>query len=311
MARSTLNFFTRLFSFKKKKILEKRDDKKFINEYERSKNEEIGTLTQNLGDTSSQYSEPVIKKNESVETKDRIHESISDIENESSGNVYVPYDSRNKPAHDHVENANTAVSTEKYSRQKARNNVEMSDGSDKKQYINQEYSVVNTQGTSDNSSRDDSLEYDSMVLLSKLEQLMIRISDSTVQKSIPLVIEALVEMANYVVEFAGQLPGLEQKKGSLRELLERDEQNYKILNPNYIDNERLGIEISAVTDCANPQRIFIDLSNDLLRLINVYLSASVKVFKSDQISEQWKTLYTGFFVNLTKSVRSSQANQQS
>jgi hypothetical protein len=149
-----------------------------------------------------------------------------------------------------------------------------------------------------------------MVLLSKLEQLMIKLSDNTDKRSISLVIEALVEMTNYVVEFTEHLPVIERKKISLKELLDRDEKNYKILSSDYIDNKRLIVDNCIFTNCSNPKEVFIDLSNDLLRVVNVYLSSSVKAFKSNRISKQWKTLYTGFFVNLTKLVRSSQTNQK-
>jgi hypothetical protein len=153
--------------------------------------------------------------------------------------------------------------------------------------------------------RDTELEYNSMVLLSKLEQLVIRLSDNTVQKSMPLVIDALVELTNHLAEFSDQLPVAATQKVSLAALIARDVENYAQLRSQHVQENRLVLGASAAGFGRDPNA-FHQLSNDILRVINIYLSASVKAFHTPRISEQWKTLYTGFFVNLSKAVRSAQ-----
>ena len=163
--------------------------------------------------------------------------------------------------------------------------------------------------TMDAEQRDTELEYNSMVLLSKLEQLVIRLSDNTVQKSMPLVIDALVELTNHLTEFSDQLPVAATQKVSLAALIARDVENYAQLRSQHVQENRLVLGASAAGFGQDPSA-FHQLSNDILRVVNIYLSASVKAFHTRRISEQWKTLYTGFFVNLSKAVRSAQDTQQ-
>jgi hypothetical protein len=157
--------------------------------------------------------------------------------------------------------------------------------------------------------QDTELEYGSMVLLSKLEQLVIRLSDNAVQKSTPLVIEALVELTNHLAEFSDQLPVAATQKVSLAALIDRDVENYAQLRSQYVQENRLVLGAAEAGFSQDPNG-FHQLSNDILRVVNIYLSTSVKAFHTPRISEQWKTLYTGFFVNLSKAVRSAQDTQQ-
>jgi len=161
----------------------------------------------------------------------------------------------------------------------------------------------------DAEQRDTELEYNSMVLLSKLEQLVIRLSDNTIQKSMPLVIDALVELTNHLAEFSDQLPVAATQKVSLAALIARDVENYAQLRSQHVQENRLVLGASA-TGFGQEPNAFHQLSNDILRVVNIYLSANVKAFHTPRISEQWKTLYTGFFVNLSKTIRSVQDIQQ-
>jgi len=161
----------------------------------------------------------------------------------------------------------------------------------------------------DAEQHDTELEYNSMVLLSKLEQLVIRLSDNTVQRSMPLVIDALVELTNHLAEFSEQLPVAATQKVSLAALIARDVENYAQLRSQHVQENRLVLGASA-TGFGQEPNAFHQLSNDILRVVNIYLSANVKAFHTPRISEQWKTLYTGFFVNLSKAVRSAQDIQQ-
>jgi len=308
MARSTLSFFTRLFSTKKKKILEKRGVQGSVSGLSTADEQDRQLEYRNAGRNRNEEMQPgfagVIGDSEAGK---REHRAIVQTEDRPS-QIHIADKSPEKFALNYAENIDTAVSVARNTGNKDHDEIGKLKNIDTEGVLKQEKSGSERDNSQNGISTDDTLEYDSMVLLSKLEQLMIKISDSSVQKSIPLVLESLVEMVNNVVEFAEQLPGTEQKKMSLKRLLNRDEQNYKTLNSNYINNERLVVESNSIVNSDNARQQFVDLSNDLLRLINVYLSASVKAFKSNHIGEQWKTLYTGFFVNLPKLIRSSQAD---
>jgi hypothetical protein len=92
-------------------------------------------------------------------------------------------------------------------------------------------------------------------------------------------------------------------------LIDRDVENYAQLRSQYVQENRLVLGAAEAGFSQDPNG-FHQLSNDILRVVNIYLSTSVKAFHTPRISEQWKTLYTGFFVNLSKAVRSAQDIQQ-
>ena len=156
---------------------------------------------------------------------------------------------------------------------------------------------------SDAMDQDAQLEYHSMVFLSKLEQLVIRLSDITLQRSQPSIIGALTDLINYILEFSENLPISDNRKLTLHALLDRDIQNYSHLHPNYVKNNRLVFD--SFSCIVQEIDIFQKICNDYLRIINIYLSICIKSFQSPHISEQWKVLYTGFFVNLTKIIRNN------
>ena len=309
MERNTLSFFTRLFSLKKKKVLEKRDKENVLKENEKYNIQESSILYRDSARNESNQN-PLEIDSSNIDADTIIREASSQINDKSISKIYTPYDNLGKSAQGYADDINSTLSLVKNSGQDISDEIGIQDRFCKEQESRQKSSEYDAYSPDNDLDKDDCLEYNSMVLLSKLEQLTIKLSDNSIQKSMPIVTENLVEMANHVIEFAEVLPVPEQKKISLEMLINRDQQNYRILNSKYIDNERLLIDISTFVNGNNAQEMFIDLSNDLLRIINVYLSASIKAFKSNRISEQWKTLYAGFFVNLSKSVRNSQAMQK-
>jgi len=156
--------------------------------------------------------------------------------------------------------------------------------------------------------QDSALEYESMVLLSKLEQLTIRLSDKMVHISKTLATKYLIEMTNLIIEFSEQLPTAKAQKLALSILLTQDVQNYAFLRPQHVHDGRLVLEDFADThqDVLRAPVTFPALSKDMQRVINIYLSVFVSSFASPRMSEQWRTLFKGFYVSLTKTIRAIQ-----
>src|SRR5881398_1117444 len=90
--------------------------------------------------------------------------------------------------------------------------------------------------------RDTALEYDSMVLMSKIEQLAVRLNDKMVQASAPLSLECLVNIANHLVEFTEKLPMAAAKRFSLDVLITRDQAKYVHLGPPHVRNRRFSFD---------------------------------------------------------------------
>ena len=160
--------------------------------------------------------------------------------------------------------------------------------------------------------QDTALEYDSMVLMSKLEQLAVRLNDKTVQASASLSLECLVNIANHLVEFTEKLPMAAAKRFSLEVLITRERANYVHLGPQHMRNRRFSFD--AFAEMHMPQGVmrhpntFQQLTQDLLRVSNVCLNICVKAFHTSEMRQQWRTVYSGFLVHLAKTVKYVQTN---
>jgi hypothetical protein len=157
-------------------------------------------------------------------------------------------------------------------------------------------------------NQDMALEYESMVLLSKLEQLVIQLGDKMVQASTPLALEYLLELVNDIVEFFEQSAVPTIRKLPLDVLLTRDLQNYTVLRPQYVSHNRLELQTLTDEGVLKQPPMFPRLSNDVLRVVNIYLSLNVKAFQAPRMTEQWRTLYAGFLKHLVKALRDIQTN---
>ena len=159
--------------------------------------------------------------------------------------------------------------------------------------------------------RDMALEYDSMVLLSKLEQFGIRLGEKTVQASKTLALEQLVDLTNHVVEFSTCLPMTKTRRLTLEAVISKDMKSYSQLRRQYIKNDRLALDtlVDQQQDVIMEPNTFQGLSNDLLRVVNVYLHVFVMAFDSPRMSEQWRMVYKGFYVNVAKSIQEIQTKQ--
>jgi hypothetical protein len=155
---------------------------------------------------------------------------------------------------------------------------------------------------------DTALEYESMVLLSKIEQLGIRMNEPQVQSSTALALDYMVTITNHLVEFIDQIPMAAEKRFALDKLIARDWSHYTHLRAQHIRSRRLTVE--AFKDLQNPESglwetaIFQQLAQDLLRVHNICLNICVKAFHAPDMRQQWSKIYSGFLVHLVKAVKS-------
>src|SRR5262249_13025434 len=136
--------------------------------------------------------------------------------------------------------------------------------------------------------------------------------DKQVQASASLALECLVNIANQLVEFTEKVAMAAAKRFSLEVLIAKDSANYVYLEPQHVRNRRVSFE--ALTEPPMPQDVlrhpntFQQLTQDLLRVSNVCFSICVKGFHAPEMRQQWRTVYTGFLVNLTRAVKTVQTN---
>jgi hypothetical protein len=148
--------------------------------------------------------------------------------------------------------------------------------------------------------QDMALEYDSMVFLSAIEQLAVRLSDPTLPTSPALALASLVDLANRVVEFIEQLPMARAGEFSLQALISRDLSNYTHLGLQHVHKRRFSAEALERTRQSTALH---PLSKDILRVLNICLAINVKAFHSSEMRQQWKTVYAGFLVHVTKALQ--------
>jgi hypothetical protein len=156
--------------------------------------------------------------------------------------------------------------------------------------------------------QDMTLEYESMVLLSKLEQVVIRLGEKTAQASQALAVEYLLQLVNDIVEFFEQPAVPTLRKLSLETLLTKDLPNYAVLQPQHVTGNRLDLKALTEPGLLKQPQLFLRLSNDVLRVVNIYLSLNVKAFQTSRMVEQWRTVYAGFLKHLVKALREIQTN---
>jgi hypothetical protein len=162
--------------------------------------------------------------------------------------------------------------------------------------------------------QDMALEYDSMVLLSHLEQLAMRLSDNIMQASAALALEYVVNLANHLIGFTEQLPLSLSSNFTLETLIVRDRQHYAHLGLKYVRDGRLDMaafeELHIKQGAIRHPNTFQQLSKDVLRVINICLNICIKAFHSPMLRQQWRTVYSGFLVNLAKSLQTFQTPQR-
>ncbi|MGE3540600.1 MAG: hypothetical protein AB7N91_24565 [Candidatus Tectimicrobiota bacterium] len=155
--------------------------------------------------------------------------------------------------------------------------------------------------------RDSALEYDSMVFLATAEQLAMRLSEPMMQASPLLALEYLIKLTNQLVEFTAQLPLASAKKFTLETLLSRDRKNYSQLGLKHVRDGRLALEAFEALHVRQGgmrhPNTFQQLCRDLLRVMNICLNICVKAFSAPETRQQWRTVYSGFLVNLARAIQ--------
>jgi hypothetical protein len=149
--------------------------------------------------------------------------------------------------------------------------------------------------------QDMALEYDSMVFLSAMEQLVVRLSSHLMPTSPALALASLVDLANRVVEFVEQLPIAKAGGFSLHALISRDLSNYAQLGLQHIHERRFSR--AALERTMQSAAMFPPISQDILRVLNICLAINVKAFHSSEMRQQWKTVYAGFLVHVARALQ--------
>lgn len=148
--------------------------------------------------------------------------------------------------------------------------------------------------------KDRSLECNALILMANLEQLLARLANSVQPPSEMLILEYLTHITNQIIAFAEQLAGPAQHL-SLETLLGQEATTYTQRHSMPVSDGRLSVALMAKLS-ADPKS-FRGLSNDILRIIHIYLNIFVLTFDDTPLREQWSALFKGFHDDLATAVR--------
>ena len=153
---------------------------------------------------------------------------------------------------------------------------------------------------------DTDLEYQSICLLSELEQFAVHLDENIIQSSPGLVLDYLINIANRSVKFTSQLSDTLLSPFTLEALLNEDKKGYMYITKRHVNNNQLKKELvddleDTYIDALNMQK-FWHICQDILRITKIYLLFNVRAFHCTTTRQQWKRLYGSFFLNLTKTV---------
>lgn len=158
----------------------------------------------------------------------------------------------------------------------------------------------------DESKLDEALEYESLSLLSELEQFSIHLDEKMIQSSPRLVLDYLIKIVNRLAEFSSQFSDTALSPFPLDMLIMKDKNGYMHITKNHICNNQLKKNLvneldDTYSDVFNLQT-FRHICQDVLRIIRIYLLFNVRSFRCKVTGQQWKKLYGSFFLNLAKTV---------
>lgn len=136
--------------------------------------------------------------------------------------------------------------------------------------------------------QDQELEISLIGLISKLEQIMVRIADKRVQRQPQLAIPLLLDIANNVIAFSNALSG-----PSLAEVLAQLD-----ARPLFVRDGRLSIDLNALSNGHGRSSNLRAISSKALSIIEHYLASFRDCFLSDAMRQQWEETYGVFMTDL-------------
>lgn len=136
---------------------------------------------------------------------------------------------------------------------------------------------------------DQELEISLIGLISKLEQIMVRIADKRVQRQPQLAIPLLLDIANHVVAFSNALAS----GPNLTEVLAKLDSR-----PLFVRDGRISIDPNVISNGHSQVGNLRSISNKALSIIEHYLASFRDSFLSEAMRQQWEETYGVFMTDL-------------
>lgn len=160
--------------------------------------------------------------------------------------------------------------------------------------------------------QDDTLENDLVLLLSRLEQMQIRLADARDGKQPVPALHLLTEIVNQVAEFAEKLPAAGHRSGQLADILAQAAETYATARLLRVTNNRLSARIVAqlysswTGDIAERKQTFKEISHSLLIIIEKYFLHIINRFHAAAVAGQWQETSEIYLAELKREVNNIQ-----
>jgi hypothetical protein len=156
--------------------------------------------------------------------------------------------------------------------------------------------------------QDSAMENELILLLSKLEQMQVRLANEKAKKQSALALQMVTEMVNQVVVFSETWLDRETNADSLAKALAKAGDVCPAARLLQVQHNRLSVEIvsklysSWSGDMADRQQMFHEIAQSMLDVLETYFSLFTARFRSSSVADQWRETCGIFLADLTQMI---------
>lgn len=155
--------------------------------------------------------------------------------------------------------------------------------------------------------QDSTIENNVILLLSELEQLMVRLEEKKGKQPI-LSVQYLSDMVNRVAEFSEKIMNIDPRGGFLGKVLRKVSDRYSQMQLLHSQGNRLSVQTAVnlyngwAGDRRERHQVFHQICVGIVEVMESYFSFFASSFRSPEMRDQWKETYSIFTGDLRKMI---------
>ncbi len=153
--------------------------------------------------------------------------------------------------------------------------------------------------------RDNNIENHLILLLSELEQLMVRLEEKKSKQPI-FSVQCLSDMMNRVAEFSERVMNIDSRGGFMGKVLRKVSDKYPQMQLLHSEGNRLSVQTAVnlyngwAGDRRERHQVFHQICVGIAEMVESYFSFFANSFGSPEMKDQWKETYAVFTGDLKK-----------
>jgi polyhydroxyalkanoate synthesis regulator protein len=159
----------------------------------------------------------------------------------------------------------------------------------------------------DEIERDSTIENDLILLLSELEQLIVRLEEKKGKQPI-LSVQCLSDMVNRLAEFSGRVMNIDPREGFMVKVLRKVSDRHSQMQLLHSQGNRLSVQTAVnlyygwAGDLRERHQVFHQICVGVVEVMESFFSFFVSSFRSAEMRDQWKDACTTFTGDLKKMI---------